>query len=184
MRLDHTEPIGAPIGLVFDVFTDLRRAPHIVDSVEKLELFDHGPIGKGTRFRETRRRRFARGKTDFEITAFEPNRTVTIESRSGGAQTYVVARFSEAAYGTDVHTTFESDPVTLFGAVRASLSGLLVGDPAKLIAADHADLRRECEVRAAEAAAAYAAQAEAAQSQAQTTPSPPADPHGVPPASH
>ena len=46
--------VTRPVEDVFAVFTDLHRAAERIRGIERLEVLTDGPVGKGTRFRETR----------------------------------------------------------------------------------------------------------------------------------
>ena len=46
--------IAAPVAEVFALFTDLKNAPGRVKGIKRIELLTNGPVGVGTRFRETR----------------------------------------------------------------------------------------------------------------------------------
>ena len=46
--------IEAPPERVFEVVTDLRGAPERIRGITKMEVLTEGPIGGGTRYRETR----------------------------------------------------------------------------------------------------------------------------------
>jgi hypothetical protein len=57
------------------VFTDLDGAAERVDGIQKLEKLTDGPVGLGTRFRETRRMFRKEAAEEMEFTAFEPGRS-------------------------------------------------------------------------------------------------------------
>ena len=68
--------IEAPREVVFDAALDLHSVAENIRGIEKLEVLTEGPIGLGTRFRETRIM-FKKEATEvMEITVFErPSRS-------------------------------------------------------------------------------------------------------------
>ena len=76
--------IDAPLDRVFEVFTDLPGTPGRISAITKLEVLTDGPIGVGTRWRETRVM-FGREATEtMEITAIDPPRSYSAAANSCG----------------------------------------------------------------------------------------------------
>ena len=46
--------VDAPPEVVFAHASDFRRAPEFITAIAKMEILTSGPVGAGTRFRETR----------------------------------------------------------------------------------------------------------------------------------
>lgn len=83
------ETIDRPLPEVFKMATDLERGPEWVPGVSRIEKLTPGPLGVGTRFRETRRC----GKRDatavIEVTTFEADRRYSAGAAfPGGMATY------------------------------------------------------------------------------------------------
>ena len=71
-RLAISETVNAPLGRTFEAFSDLRSAEKNISGIKRLEILTDGPIGKGTRFKETRVM-FGREATEtMEVTQWEP----------------------------------------------------------------------------------------------------------------
>ena len=81
-----TEHVAAPPAEVFAVFADFEGAPQRTSGIDKLEVLTEGPIGPGTRFRETRTM-FGRQTTEeLEIVAFDEGRSYSVRCESCGCE--------------------------------------------------------------------------------------------------
>src|SRR5437016_2004343 len=77
-----SKQIDAPLDTVFGLFTNLAEAPRRIKGIKNLEVLTPGPVGVGTRFKETRVM-FGRDCTEeMQITAFEPGRLCEITSHA------------------------------------------------------------------------------------------------------
>lgn len=128
--------IDAPRERVFEVFIDLERAPERIESIQKIEILTDGPIGKGTRFRETRVM-FGRAEAqEMEITELEPERSYTAFCDAHG--THYVARydFHAEGQGTRVAMRFDVTPVSLVAKVMSLAARLMMKSMKKMLEAD------------------------------------------------
>ncbi len=140
-KITIREHFEAPAARVFELFTDLENAPRRIRAISRLELLQPGPVGAGTRFRETRVMFGKEATEEIEITAFEPNRKFTAEAESHGARYVSTYRFVEADGGTDVELVFESRPVSLWAKLLSPLAPLMLKSVAKAVAEDMKDLK-------------------------------------------
>lgn len=149
MRLFLEESIAAPVNLVFSTFTDVARAAEHVTSITKIEVLDKGPVGKGTRFRETRVVSGNKQATqEMEITAFDAPRSYTLEGSSLGVHYNTVYRFEGGQRETQMTMTTTSRPMGLWGRITGPLMGWRVASTMKKsMLADHAELKAQCETR-------------------------------------
>ena len=46
--------VETPVDRVFEVFSDIPRSHEMVDQIVRIEMLTDGPVGVGTRWRETR----------------------------------------------------------------------------------------------------------------------------------
>ena len=154
MNLVIEETIEAPIQQVFELFTDLSHAADHVESIKTIEVIGKGPVGKGTRFRETRIM-FGKERTEeMEITSFDPPRSYRVEAMTCGAQFTTIYRFEGGQRETRVTMETCMKPVSLLSRVTGPLMGFMMkGSMRKMMSVDHADLKRVAEARAAESAA-------------------------------
>ena len=142
--------IDAPHELVFELASDLGRVPDHVQSIEKLELLTPGPIGAGTRFRETRKMFGKESTEELEITAFEPNQGYTIECDSCGAHYRAEYKFVGDISGTHLQLTLDTRAISLFAKLMSPLSFLMVGSMKKMVEADLDDIKKVAEEKAKE----------------------------------
>lgn len=69
-----------------------------------------GPVGRGTRWRETPEIMGVTDSADMEVTSFERNRTYTIRHRKAGVQIAATFWFEPVDRSTKVSIEFELDP--------------------------------------------------------------------------
>lgn len=144
-RLQLTHHISAPVDRVFDVFTDFAHAAENVRAIQKLELLTNGPIGVGTRFRETRTM-FGRSATEtLEITDFHPGRSYTVGCQSCGCECRSRFDFRPDAGGTTVALDFVYAPVTFFAKLMSPLSVFVIKSCRKAMEEELADLKAVAE---------------------------------------
>jgi carbon monoxide dehydrogenase subunit G len=86
-----TKRINAPLETVFDVASDLAHAAEQFRGIEKIEVLTPGPVGVGTRWRETRRMMGREATETIEFTAFDRPRSYTVGCESCG--TYMETTF-------------------------------------------------------------------------------------------
>lgn len=140
-----TTRIEAPLEKVFEACSDMRRAPERIKAIKRLEVLTDGPIGKGTKFRETRVMFGKEATETMEITAFDPPRSYTVEAGSCGA--HFVSRFDLVpdGTGTRVEFTMSAKPVSLFAKVMSPLSAVMMGSMKKMIQQDLDDIKAAVE---------------------------------------
>lgn len=144
-RISVTKFIEAPVDRVFEVFTDLPGAPGRISSITKLEVLTDGPIGLGTRFRETRLM-FKREATEtMEITAFDPPRSYTTVANSCGCLYECTFRFAPQGSGTQVTAEFSWTAQTFFARLMAPLGKLMSSMCMKAFNKDLEELKAHCE---------------------------------------
>lgn len=142
-RLVHAAPER-----VFEVFTDLDGAPARVRGIEALERLDDGPIGAGTRWRETRTL-FGKSCTEvLELTSFDAPRSYTVGCRASGSEFTTAFRFVPEGEGTRVEIELSVVPLTFFAKVAAPMSKLMLKACMKAMESDLDDLAAVCEGQA------------------------------------
>ncbi|MEL7058978.1 MAG: SRPBCC family protein [Acidobacteriota bacterium] len=149
MKLEIERRIEAPPSLVFDVASDFRRATENLSAVESLELLTEGPIGVGTRFRETRIMFGKEATEEMEITAFDPPRSYTVECRSHGTHYVSQFRVEPDGTGTRYRLIFDARPQSLVAKLMTPLAVLMRGTLEKALRVDFEDVARVSEARAA-----------------------------------
>jgi uncharacterized protein YndB with AHSA1/START domain len=93
--LTFTTEFAAPRERVFAAFTDLEHAAENVAAIVRVEVLTDGPVGRGTRFRETRVMFRREATEELEITAFDPPQSYTVEADSCGTHWRTTFQFSQ-----------------------------------------------------------------------------------------
>lgn len=150
-RFSVAKYVDAPPSLVFQLFTDLEHAPERVSGITRLEILTPGPVGIGTRFRESRRMFGHEATEELEITAFEPGKHYDLRTRSGGTEYRSTYRFSPEGPGTRVEVDFESEPLSLAAKLMSPIASSHTGTMKKCVVQDLDDLRRQAEQQIASA---------------------------------
>jgi carbon monoxide dehydrogenase subunit G len=119
--------INAPVDRVFGIFTDFEHAADRIRGIQRLELLTNGPIGVGTRFRETRMMFKREATEEMEITAFEPGSSYAFGGNSCGSEFSTRFRFKPDAGGTRVDVDMQFRPVSLFAKIMSPLMGWMMG---------------------------------------------------------
>jgi carbon monoxide dehydrogenase subunit G len=144
--LSVTTLVAAPPAAVFEVYTDLAKAAERIPDITQLELLTDGPIGVGTRWRETRVMFKKEAVEEMWITSFEPPRSYTVEAESHGMKYHTLFEFAPEADGTRVTWTFTGTPQTFGTKLMAPLFGLMMnGAMRKCMQRDLEALRAVCE---------------------------------------
>jgi hypothetical protein len=141
--------VEAPPETVFDVATDLAHAAEHVRGIEKIELLTPGPIGVGTKWRETRTMMGHEATETLEIKAFDRPRKYVVGCESCGC--YFESTFSFAPRGsaTDVTLDVHTRALTLMAKIMSPLGNLMMGKTMrKLLDDDLEDVKRVAESRA------------------------------------
>jgi len=109
---------------VFDFLTAPENAPAVVPSVRRLVAITDGPVGVGTRYRETRLMRGKEEDAELEVVAYAPGEAYAVLNVSTGIETVYRYAFRPEGDGTRVDLACE---VTARGA-RKLLVPLVVAE--------------------------------------------------------
>src|SRR5690606_5841260 len=80
------EYIQAPPERVFEVFSDIPGTGARLSGISRIEMLSEGPIGKGTRWRETRTMFGKEAVEEMGITEFDPPRGYSVAAENHGAK--------------------------------------------------------------------------------------------------
>ncbi|MHC4429783.1 MAG: SRPBCC family protein, partial [Planctomycetota bacterium] len=125
-RFTTTKRIEAPQAAVFQLFADMNRAADHLSGVVRLEKLTDGPVGKGTRFRETRVIFKKEATEELEITDFDPPRSYTVGCESCGCTYSTTMHFVPNGNVTDVEVEMESRPVTFMAKIMSPFTNLMM----------------------------------------------------------
>jgi hypothetical protein len=144
------ETVNAAPAATFAAFGDLPNAERMISSIKKLEILTDGPVGKGTRFRETRTM-FGRDAIEvMEITEWHPHASppsYTVHGDSCGMLFDSTFRFHPENGGRSTRVEFEmrTKAVSLFAKLMAPMSFVMSRAMKKCLLADLADMKRHLE---------------------------------------
>jgi hypothetical protein len=144
------EPINAPPEAVFAAAIDFPSAPQRIRGIKKMEMLTQGPVGVGTRFRETRVM-FGREATEtMEVVDFQAGRSYTLRAASCGCEYRTAVSVRPTEGGSEITFDFSGRPLTFSGKVMGVLMGwMMKGACVKAIKHDLADLKAAVEKGAA-----------------------------------
>ena len=121
MEMRIREHVAAPPARVFEVATDFARAPEFVEGIRAVELLTDGPVGVGTRIRETRVFFKKEATEEMEVIEFDPPHSYLLRAESHGCRYLTRIRFEASGGGTDIVFSFDATPLTTFAKVMSVL---------------------------------------------------------------
>ena len=137
--------INAPRETVFAKASDFESAANMVSDIVEVEILTEGPIGKGTRFKETRIFWGKKATEIMEIVAFEPNSSYQLQANSHGARYLTTFNFVAEGEATKVSMFFEATPLSFFAKVMSIFSKAMMNSVRKAVEKDLDDLKKACE---------------------------------------
>ncbi len=128
--------------------TDLRSAAERIRGIKKLEVLGDGPIGVGTRFRETRVMFKRECTEEMEIVSFDPPRSYAVGCESHGCRYRTEFRVTTSGSGSELEMTFGAEPQTFFAKMMGVLFRGMIKSCMKEMDKDLDDLRAVAEGKA------------------------------------
>ena len=113
--------IKAPIETVFEYASDLRRKPQYISGITRMEVVTDGPVGVGTRFRESRMMFKREATEEMEVSVFDPPERFGFTCESCGCRYQTEMRFTSNGSGTDVSLAFQAEPLNVLARMMAFL---------------------------------------------------------------
>ncbi len=126
-RFEMTQFVEAPVERVFQIASDIPNCAQRISGIARVEMLTDGPVGVGTRWRETRKFGKHEAVETLSITAFEPDRSYTVGCTSCGCTYATTFHFEPQIGGTNVRMAMDCRPVTLFARVVSPITGLIFG---------------------------------------------------------
>lgn len=153
MLATATKHFNAPPEIVWQIMSDLENAANRIDAIVKLEILTEGPVGKGTRFKETRIMFKKEATETMEITSWNPPNSYTTEADGCGCHYTSVITCEADGDGTMVTMTFQAEAISTFGKIMSALTGwMMKGACAKMFDKDLENLKTFVESQAAQPA--------------------------------
>jgi uncharacterized protein YndB with AHSA1/START domain len=139
--------IEAPPETVWLYTADLDTWAKTVSAIVKVEKLTDGPVGVGTRFRETRVMFGREASEEMTIVEFAEPHRMAFDADSHGCAYHSVMRFEPHADGhTRAIVEFNASPHTLGARVMSLLMGFMMkGSICKALEGDLADIKQACE---------------------------------------
>jgi hypothetical protein len=150
-KIEVSRRIAADPDLVFDRAADVANAAEFIGAVTKSEILTDGPVGVGTRFRESRVMFGREATEEMEFVEFERPSHYAVEAESCGARYYSVLRCTPVEGGTEVSMSFEGTPLSFFARIMSILMKPMMKKIGKQLLKDLDDLAAVCEADAAKA---------------------------------
>lgn len=151
--------IAASAEAVFAAISDFQNAPKRIKGIARVEMLTHGPVGKGTRFKETRVM-FGREQTEtMEVMEFTPPRGYVLGCENCGCRYRSELTVVPRGDGCEVTMSFEATPLTFFAKVMMFLMRPMMKMCIKAITNDLEDIKRSFEGGGNAAAGAQASPA-------------------------
>ena len=145
MEVTLREFVAAPPERVFAVAADFPNAAAHVEGITKVEILTTGPIGAGTRFRESRVMFGKEATETMTVAEFEPPKRYVLTADSMGTRYRSELRFEPKNGGTEMVMQFRGEPHTLAAKLMSILLRPMIKSVAKSCAKDLADIRRTIE---------------------------------------
>ena len=137
MRLELTERISAPNDRVFAIASDVEAMPKNVPGIVRVEKLTPGPVGLGTRFKETRMMFGKESTEEMTFAAFDPPRSYRMDADSCGARFESTFRFVPVDGGTEIQLEISTTATSWFARLMKPLSMMMMmGSVKKLLQAD------------------------------------------------
>ena len=138
--------IEAPPERVFALSADVPAFGDVVTGIERIEMLTDGPVGPGTRWRETRVMFGKEATEEMWITGFDPPRSLCVEADSHGAHYVSTFRFTPDGGGTRVELDFRARPRSIAARVMSAVVGrMMASSLRKTLEADLRDVKRAAE---------------------------------------
>jgi carbon monoxide dehydrogenase subunit G len=145
MAVTVTQRVEAPIEKTFAVYSDVTNAAGRIKGIRKIELLTPGPVGVGTKFRETRIMFGKEATETMEFSVYEPNRRYDLTADSCGALYRTEFRFEPDGTGTRVTATFGVEARSFVAKLFKPLAWLMRGMMKKCLQQDMDDLKAAAE---------------------------------------
>jgi uncharacterized protein YndB with AHSA1/START domain len=104
---EMSERIARSPGEVFDFITASDNAPRVVPSVTSMVKLTEGPVGVGTRYRETRLMNGKEAHAELDVVEYEPGKKYAMRNLTEGIETVYRYTFHPEAGGTRVDLVCE-----------------------------------------------------------------------------
>jgi len=116
-----------------------------LSGIERIEVLTDGPVGVGTRFRETRILFKREATEEMEFTAFEPGVSYSVGCESCGCRYDTRFDFVPEGGGTRVEMRMETKALTFGAKLMSPLAKLMAGAMRKMLENDLSEVKATAE---------------------------------------
>ncbi|MHC0036369.1 SRPBCC family protein [Pseudoneobacillus sp. C159] len=95
--------ISRPVAEVFEFISDLSNGPKMNEDIISIEKLTDGPIGVGSKFKETKIIRGRNAEATIEVVQYIPSEAFSAQSEANGLKVIYHYQMSESTNGTYVH---------------------------------------------------------------------------------
>jgi uncharacterized membrane protein len=149
MQVESQITIKAPLGKVFEVFSDLSRAEERVEGIKKIEILNPpAQMQLGTKWEETRVMFGKEAKEIMWVTEVNQNKNYVVEAESHGTHYRSEYTFEETGDAVLVKMVFEGKPLSFAAKLMSFMFLFFAKSTKKLLEQDMADLKKVCEGKA------------------------------------
>ncbi len=142
-----TETVARPPADVFAAAADFANSPSRISAIIRVEMLTGGPVGVGTKFRETRRMFGKEASEVMTVTEFEPPRRYVLGCESHGCRYRSEIRVEPMGPGSRLVMVFGAEPLTFFAKLMSFLMKPMIRSMAKMCGKDLAELKAALEKR-------------------------------------
>lgn len=147
-KISVSQQFDCPPERAFAAVTDFPYLANYIGGIERIDMLTDGPVGLGTRVRETRTMYGREASEEMEITGWEPPHRAVIEAHSHGAHYTSTYTFTPKNGGTNVRLVFDARPQSLGAHLMAFLMRRAVKSVRVMFENDLSDARRHAELDA------------------------------------
>ncbi len=135
-QINISRQIAAPRELVFEVCSDFPNAAETIAAINRIEMLTEGPVGLGTRFKESRTLFGREATEEMEVIEFVPPQQYTLGANTMGARFETTFRFTDEGHETQVEIQMQVTPESLFSKIMSPLNKVMMGSIKKFIESD------------------------------------------------
>ena len=150
-KMNLSVNIEAAPEAVFEMIADIENSASRIEGIEQIEMLTQGPVGVGTKWRETRLMMNKEAVEEMEITAFDPPNHYTAYCDSCGCDMEWTMRVEPIGDGCMLSLEMASKPRTLMAKLMSPLGWLMSGMMKKCVVKDLENIKTHMESEGASA---------------------------------
>ena len=148
MKVEIETDVAAPPEVVFATVTDVANWPNFLRAIDKLEILTPGPVGVGTKFRETRVMFGRKATEEMTVAVYGPPRRFDLTAENHGTRYLACHEITPASGGARLRLTFGGTALTFGAKLGMAIGFLFKGAVTKQLKSDLDAIKAEAERRA------------------------------------